>query len=427
MAKVTSIEKNSPFYGKLLPGDNLISINGEKIHDILDYMYCVADEKLTFTVDRNGEQVSYTAKCNGHTGVDFDTYLMDKERSCKNKCIFCFIDQLPKGMRSTVYYKDDDFRLSLLYGNYVTLTNATEEDIDRIIRLKISPLNVSVHTTNDDLRVKMMKNPNARGIMPLLRKLTDSGINLRCQIVLCKGWNDGEELVRTMKDLSSLYPNVSSVSVVPLGMTAHREGLCPLELFDKEECSAVIDTVSSFGDECYEKFGTRLFYESDEFYVKAERELPSTDYYEEFEQIENGVGSTALFIEDFKYCVEDLDHNENRAVVSWITGKSMETIIPELLSELKEKLPNIKVNHYPIVNHFFGETITVTGLVTGSDVIDQLKNVPLGEYLIIPKVMLRDDVFLDDVSVSDVEKALKIKTAVLDGPDEVIAFLEGLV
>lgn len=427
MAKVTSIEKNSPFYGKLLPGDNLISINGEKIHDILDYMYCVADEKLTFTVDRNGEQVSYTAKCNGHTGVDFDTYLMDKERSCKNKCIFCFIDQLPKGMRSTVYYKDDDFRLSLLYGNYVTLTNATEEDIDRIIRLKISPLNVSVHTTNDDLRVKMMKNPNARGIMPLLRKLTDSGINLRCQIVLCKGWNDGEELVRTMKDLSSLYPNVSSVSVVPLGMTAHREGLCPLELFDKEECSAVIDTVSSFGDECYEKFGTRLFYESDEFYVKAERELPSTDYYEEFEQIENGVGSTALFIEDFKYCVEDLDRNENRAEVSWITGKSMETIIPELLSELKEKLPNIKVNHYPIVNHFFGETITVTGLVTGSDVIDQLKNVPLGEYLIIPKVMLRDDVFLDDVSVSDVEKALKIKTAVLDGPDEVIAFLEGLV
>lgn len=427
MAKVTSIEKNSPFYGKLLPGDNLISINGEKIHDILDYMYCVADEKLTFTVDRNGEQVSYTAKCNGHTGVDFDTYLMDKERSCKNKCIFCFIDQLPKGMRSTVYYKDDDFRLSLLYGNYVTLTNATEEDIDRIIRLKISPLNVSVHTTNDDLRVKMMKNPNARGVMPLLRKLTDSGINLRCQIVLCKGWNDGDELVRTMKDLGSLYPNVSSVSVVPLGMTAHREGLCPLELFDKEECSAVIDTVSSFGDECYEKFGTRLFYESDEFYVKAERELPSTDYYEEFEQIENGVGSTALFIEDFKYCIEDLDRNENHAEVSWITGKSMETIIPALLSELKEKLPNIKVNHYPIVNHFFGETITVTGLVTGSDVIDQLKNVPLGEYLIIPKVMLRDDVFLDDVSVSDVEKALKIKTAVLDGPDEVIAFLEGLV
>lgn len=427
MAKVTSIEKNSPFYGKLLPGDNLISINGEKIHDILDYMYCVADDKLTFTVDRNGEQVSYTAKCNGHTGVDFDTYLMDKERSCKNKCIFCFIDQLPKGMRSTVYYKDDDFRLSLLYGNYVTLTNATEEDIDRIIRLKISPLNVSVHTTNDDLRVKMMKNPNARGIMPLLRKLTDSGINLRCQIVLCKGWNDGDELVRTMKDLGSLYPNVSSVSVVPLGMTAHREGLCPLELFDKEECSAVIDTVSSFGDECYEKFGTRLFYESDEFYVKAERELPSTDYYEEFEQIENGVGSTSLFIEDFKYCIEDLDRNENHAEVSWITGKSMETIIPALLSELKEKLPNIKVNHYPIVNHFFGETITVTGLVTGSDVIDQLKNVPLGEYLIIPKVMLRDDVFLDDVSVSDVEKALKIKTAVLDGPDEVIAFLEGLV
>ena len=427
MAKVTSIEKNSPFYGKLLPGDDLISINGEKIHDILDYMYCVADEKLTFTVDRNGEQVSYTAKCNGHTGVDFDTYLMDKERSCKNKCIFCFIDQLPKGMRSTVYYKDDDFRLSLLYGNYVTLTNATEEDIDRIIRLKISPLNVSVHTTNDDLRVKMMKNPNARGIMPLLRKLTDSGINLRCQIVLCKGWNDGDELVRTMKDLGSLYPNVSSVSVVPLGMTAHREGLCPLELFDKEECAAVIDTVSSFGDECYEKFGTRLFYESDEFYVKAERELPSTDYYEEFEQIENGVGSTSLFIEDFKYCIEDLDRNENHAEVSWITGKSMETIIPALLSELKEKLPNIKVNHYPIVNHFFGETITVTGLVTGSDVIDQLKNVPLGEYLIIPKVMLRDDVFLDDVSVSDVEKALKIKTAVLDGPDEVIAFLEGLV
>ena len=426
MATVTSIEKNSPFYGNLLPGDKLLSVNGVQIHDILDYMYCVADDKLTFTVERNGEQVSYTAKCNGHTGVDFDTYLMDKERSCKNKCVFCFIDQLPKGMRSTVYYKDDDFRLSLLYGNYVTLTNTTEEDIERIIRLKISPLNVSVHTTNDDLRVKMMKNPNAKGIMPLLRKLADSGINLRCQIVLCKGWNDGEELIRTMRDLSSLYPNVSSVSVVPLGMTAHREGLCPLELFDKNECSAVIDVVSSFGDECFEKFGTRLFYESDEFYVKAERELPSTDYYEEFEQIENGVGSTSLFIEDFTYCVEDLAPNETRAEVSWITGKSMETIIPSLLSELKEKLPNITVNHYPIVNNFFGETITVTGLVTGSDVIAQLKDVSLGEYLIIPKVMLRDDVFLDDVLISDVEHALNIKAVILDGPDEVVAFLEGL-
>ncbi len=427
MAKITAIEKNSPFYGKLKIGDELLSINGIKIHDILDYMYCVADEKLTFTVDRQGEQVSCSAKCNGHTGVDFDTYLMDKERSCKNKCIFCFIDQLPKGMRSTVYYKDDDFRLSLLYGNYVTLTNATDEDIDRIIRLKISPLNVSVHTTNDDLRVKMMKNPNARGIMPLLRKLTDAGINLRCQIVLCKGWNDGEELIKTMNDLSTLYPNVSSVSVVPLGMTAHREGLCELELFNKEECSQVIDVVSAFGDKCVEKFGTRLFYESDEFYVKAEREIPDSNYYEEFEQIENGVGITSLFIEDFLYAVEDLPVKNGTAEVSWVTGKSMENIIPSIINKVNEKLQNLKINLYPIVNKFFGETVTVTGLVTGGDIISQLKDKPLGKKLIIPKVMLRDDVFLDDVSVSDIEKALNVETVILEEPCDIVDFFESLV
>ncbi|MBQ7015293.1 MAG: DUF512 domain-containing protein [Clostridia bacterium] len=427
MATITSIEKNSPFYGKLKSGDILLSINGIKIHDILDYMYCAADEKLTFTVDRQGETVSCTAKCNGYTGVNFDTYLMDKERSCKNKCIFCFIDQLPKGMRSTVYYKDDDFRLSLLYGNYVTLTNATEEDIDRIIRLKISPLNVSVHTTNDELRVKMMKNPNAKGIMPLLRKLTDAGINLRCQIVLCKGWNDGEELLRTMNDLSSLYPNVSSVSIVPLGMTGHREGLCKLELFSKEECSCVIDTVSAFGDKCVEEFGTRLFYESDEFYIKSERELPESDYYEEFEQIENGVGITSLFIEDFLYAIDELPEKNGSAEVSWVTSKSMENIIPSLINKVNEKLPNLKINLYPIANKFFGETITVTGLVTGGDIISQLKDKPLGKKLIIPKVMLRDDVFLDDVSVSDIEKELNTEAVILEEPCDIVDFFESLI
>lgn len=427
MATITSIEKDSPFYGKLKEGDKLISVNGIKIHDILDYMYCVADEELRVTVERHGSQVSYTEKCNGYTGVNFDSYLMDKERSCKNKCVFCFIDQLPKGMRDTVYYKDDDFRLSLLYGNYVTMTNATDEDIERIIRLKVSPLNVSVHTTNDELRFKMMKNPNAKGIMSLLKKLTSAGINIRCQIVLCKNWNDGPELIRTMKDLSTLYPNVSSVSIVPLGMTSHRDGLCKLQLFTKKDCSEIIDTISSFGDECLKKFGTRLFYESDEFYIKAERPLPETDYYEEFEQLENGVGSTSLFIEDFRACISELDQNYGIAEVSWATGKSMEKILPQLINELNGKLPNINIHLYPINNDFFGNTITVTGLVTGGDIINQLKDKPLGSALIIPKVMLRDEVFLDDISIYDVENALNVKVVVLDAPDDITAYLESLV
>jgi len=260
-----------------------------------------------------------------------------------------------------------------------------------------------------------------------LKKLTDAGINLRCQIVLCKGWNDGEELVKTMNDLSSLYPNVSSVSIVPLGMTSHREGLCKLELFSKDECSEVIDTVSAFGDKCIEKFGTRLFYESDEFYVKAERELPESDYYEEFEQIENGVGITSLFIEDFLYAIDELSEKSGSAEVSWVTGKSMENIIPSLINKVNEKLPNLKINLYPIANKFFGETITVTGLVTGGDIISQLKDKHLGKKMIIPKVMLRDDVFLDDVSISDIEKALNIETVILEEPCDIVDFFESLV
>lgn len=426
MAIIKEIKESSPFYGVLKRGDRLVSVNGTEIRDLLDYMYCTADEKLTLTVERDGKLFSCTKKCAGHTGLDFDSYLMDKERSCRNKCVFCFIDQLPENMRSTLYYKDDDYRLSLLYGNYVTLTNLSESDAERIVKMKISPLNISVHTTHDVLRVKMMKNPNAAGIMKLLRRFADAGINLRCQIVLCKGLNDGEELMKTLRDLRSLYPAVSSVSVVPVGLTAHRSGLYALTLFNKDECSQLIDVISAFGGECLKTIGTRLIYEADEFYIKAERPVPPTSYYEEFEQLANGVGTVALYTEDFLAAVSSLEPQTGAAEVSWATGMSMKKVFPELIAKLRVKLPSLKIHLYPIRNDHFGETITVAGLVTGGDIIKQLRGKELGSALIIPQIMLRDDKFLDDVSVGDIEKELGIKVVPVGGADELVGYLREL-
>lgn len=409
MSYITDISKSSPFFGKLHNGDVLISVNGHKIHDILDYMYHTVADEVSLCVLRDGKELTVNAENEtGHLGLTFDSFLMDEHRSCKNKCVFCFIDQLPKHMRETMYYKDDDFRLSLLQGNYVTLTNLTSEDVDRICELRVSPLNVSVHATDGDVRVRMMKNPNAKNIMQLLERFSDAGINLRCQIVLCKGFNDGEILKKSLSDLKALFPAVSSVSVVPVGLSRFRDGLEPLVAFNGEECAEVIDIVDSFGDACVEEYGTRIFYCSDEFYVTSERQVPDYDYYEEFEQLEDGVGMLTSFIEEFDGAVESLDVCEKKKKLTFVSGMIMRSTLPERIEKLKTKLTGLDADINFIRNDYFGENVTVTGLITGSDIIAQLKGKDLGDAIVIPSVMLRDDKFLDDISVSDVEKELGV-------------------
>jgi putative radical SAM enzyme (TIGR03279 family) len=312
-------------------------------------------------------------------------------------------------MRNTLYYKDDDFRLSLLYGNYVTLTNLSDDDIERIIKLKISPLNFSVHTTDPDLRVKMMGNPKAGRIFELLKRFADAQINMRCQIVLCKGINDGINLEKTMKDLKSLHPCISSVSIVPVGLTKYREGLYPLEPFNEEDSKKVIEQVNDFGDKTKDTLGSRLFYVADEFYIKAGIPLPGYAYYEEFEQIENGVGMMISFAQEFKDLMSSFRGNDKEINISIATGVSAKPLFETIINGLKKRLTNLKCSIYPIRNDFFGENITVTGLITGTDLINQLKDKQLGNYLLISASMLRDDKFLDDVTVKDAEKALKIK------------------
>lgn len=407
MATVKEVDRNSPFYGLVLPGDELVSVNGNTVRDVLDYMYETASDSVEIAVKRNGGVVSFRKDIDGPVGIVFDDYLMSPQRSCRNKCMFCFIDQLPKGMRDTLYYKDDDFRLSVLYGNYVTLTNTTDEDIDRIIRIH-APMNISVHTTESDLRVRMMKNPRASDIMDILNRFRDNGIQMRCQVVLCKGVNDGAHLERTLNDLKSLYPCVSSISVVPFGATMYRDGLENIELFSAEECSDIIDFVSGFGSRCLEELGTRLVYEADEFYVKSGRKCPSASYYEDFEQIENGVGMISSFDEEFRDAVKHIPFTHNKMKISSVSGVAMKNVLPDLIPLFRKKMPGLRFDVHFIENRFFGESVTVTGLVTGSDILAQLSGKDLGDVLLVPETMLRDGLFLDDVSVGEISEKLGV-------------------
>lgn len=422
MAVIKQIHSYSPFYRKIKRGDELIKINGKPVKDFLDYMFFESELKdengdpvaktATLTVLRNGKEHSFTEKVEeGEFFLEFENDLMDAQKACHNKCIFCFIDQMPKNMRETLYYKDDDFRLSLIYGNYITMTNLSDDDIDRIIRLRISPLNLSVHTTNPELRVKMMANPRAAKINENLQKIFAAGLNMRCQIVLCKGINDGKELDRSLSDLKNYYPSVSSVSVVPVGLTKFRDGLFPLEPFEKEDAKKVIEQINKIGDECEKEFGVRIFYPADEFYLKAEIPFPDYSYYGDFEQIENGVGMTASFIHDFDEALADCEPDKSLCgEFTAVTGVLIEGVIKDTCEKLKEKFPNINVKVKAIRNEFFGEKITVAGLVTGQDIIKQLKEEKIGDALLVPDTMLRDgEVFLDDITVSDIQKELGVK------------------
>ena len=395
-------------------GDALHTVNGHEIKDVLDYRFFIFENRLDLELARDGVffQVRIRKDRYADIGLEFETYLMDKKRSCHNRCIFCFIDQLPEGMRETLYFKDDDSRLSFLMGNYITLTNLKDEDVERIIAMHMSPINVSVHTTNPDLRVKMMRNNRAGEVLGYLKRMADAGITLNCQIVLCRGVNDGEELDRTMRELTELYPAIGSVSIVPSGLTKHREGLYPLTPFTPEECKAVVEQVERFADECMEKYGTRLFFCGDELYLKAGLPLHDEAYYEEFLQIENGVGMMASMEAEFDFALEDAPvYDGVERVVSVATGYAARDFIASL-AEKAEAASNgkLKVNVYAIRNDFFGENITVAGLLTARDIVNQLKGKELGETLFLPAVTLRaeGDLFLDGLSPEDVSRELSV-------------------
>ena len=397
-------------------GDVLHTVNGHEVRDVLDYRFYIFENRLDLELARDGVffQVRIRKDRYADIGLEFETYLMDKKRSCHNRCIFCFIDQLPEGMRETLYFKDDDSRLSFLMGNYITLTNLKDEDVDRIISMHMSPINVSVHTTNPELRVKMMRNKRAGEVLSYLRRMADAGITLNCQIVLCRGVNDGEELERTMRELTELYPALGSVSVVPSGLTKHREGLYPLEPFTPEECRAVVEQVESFADECMEKYGTRLFFCGDELYLKGGLPLHSEEYYEEFAQIENGVGMLASMQAEFDFAAESCTEpalEGGKRVVSIATGYAAYDFIVSLAKKAEEISDGkLRVNVYSIRNDFFGHNITVAGLLTAQDIIAQLKGKELGEKLYLPAVTLRaeGDLFLDGLSPEDVSRELSV-------------------
>lgn len=412
-------------------GETLLSINSNEIVDVLDYRFYQVNRKLTLEVadeDKNVRTIEMTKGEYEEIGLEFETYLMDKQHSCRNKCIFCFIDQLPKGMRESLYFKDDDSRLSFLFGNYITLTNITEHEIDRIIKMHISPINVSVHTTNPELRCKMMNNRFAGDTLKYLKRFADAGITLNCQIVSCPGINDGDELVRTLTDLENLGVNMTAI--VPVGLTRYRENLYPLVPYNKETAGQTIDIIEKMGDECVKKHGRRIFFPGDEFYLLAEREIPSPEFYEDFSALEDGIGMIAYLTDDVGWKLEELDADESLChKVTIACGEGVFPYMKRIMSMINEKFPNITINTRAIKNNFFGGGVNVSGLVTGGDLIDQLRDDDLGDRLIITSSMLRfeNDLFLDDVSTDDAERELGVTLVPVNnnGNDLVEAVIAG--
>lgn len=397
----------------LCPGDAIVKINGSPVRDVLDYKFLSCDEEIEIEVlkkDGTCEIIDVLAYYED-LGVEFENSLMDKPKSCANRCIFCFIDQLPKGMRETVYFKDDDARLSFLQGNYITLTNLSERDIERIIKMRISPVNVSVHTTDEALRIFMLKNKNAGKLYGIMRRFYENKITMNCQIVLCPEINDGEHLKKTVYDLAALYPYVNSVSIVPVGLSAHREGLFPLKSFTKDGFLKVIKEVESWQDEFLKKYKSRIVYLSDEFYLGASLPLPNEEYYEGYVQIENGVGLITSMKAEFDRAIEEVDEYTKKRHISVVTGEIAYDFICSLIRRLEEKFPSFKAEVYKIKNNFFGGGVSVTGLLCAGDIIEQIKGKNLGEELFISESMLRagDDIFLDDVTLPQLEKELNVK------------------
>jgi len=406
------------------PGDAVLSINGEDVRDMFDYRFLATCEELTMEVQKPDGGIWRIDIEKGEyedLGIELKDSVFDQARSCANKCIFCFIDQLPDGMRESLYFKDDDMRLSFLTGNYVTLTNVGAGDIDRIIRYRMSPVNVSVHTTNPDLRVFMLKNRSAGDVLDKIRRLADGGITLNCQIVLCRDLNDGDELERTVSDLSALYPGINSVSVVPVGITSHRKGLYPLVPYDRETALGVVRQVELWQDRLMESLHTRLVFLADEFYILAGLDIPGYEAYEDFPQLENGVGLIAQLRREFEEKLGMADFERKLPArpgrhVSIATGVFSYEFIKDMAGILESKFDGLKVDVHKIKNDYFGENVTVTGLLTGRDIISQLAGKDIGEELLLCRCMFKygEDLFLDDCSLTTLEEKLGVKATVVE-------------
>ena len=417
---IKSVDSKSPAdKAGLKEGYTLISINKNDIMDVLDYRFYQNNAKIKIEyIDDKGKIKHKRIKKQDYEelGLNFETYLMDKQHSCLNKCVFCFIDQLPKGMRDSLYFKDDDSRLSFLFGNYITLTNITEHEIERIIKMHISPINISVHTTNPELRVKMMKNKDAGKVLSVIKRFNDAGIKINCQLVLCPGYNDGEELKRTLSDLTELQ-NAECIAAVPVGLTKYRDGLADLVPFNPRTAAETIDIIDRYGEECIKKYGSRRIYASDEFYLLAKRQMPDADYYGEFLQLENGVGLWALLLKEATDAIAEEEYKlEQKRKISVVTGVAAYHLITEIVDKCKQKWDNLECKVYKIKNNFFGEKITVAGLVTAADIKEQLKGENLGEELLIPAVMLRKegDMFLDSITLNELSRDLGVKITPVD-------------
>ena len=418
MVKILYVEDGSrAAKAGVLAEDVLVSINDNEICDVLDYRFYLAERRVRLSLLRNKEPFEVVISKGEYDdiGLGFETALMDKKHSCKNGCIFCFIDQNPPGMRETIYFKDDDSRLSFIHGNYITLTNLTEKDVERIVKMRFSPINISIHTTNPALRVAMMKNKRSGEVLAYLDRFFEAGLSMCGQIVLCKGINDGEELERSMRDLSKYYPRMSSVAIVPAGLTKFRQKLYPLADFTEKEAGDIIDMIDSFAEEHKRKTGSRLFFAADEFYLKAKREIPTSDYYEGYPQIENGVGLIRSFSDEFDIGISDALELSELALkprrVAAVTGTAAYPYISEMAQRIMRIAPCISVDVYPIVNEFFGESITVSGLLTGKDIFNQLKDKLSADELLIPACAVRreEEDFLCGMKLSELSEKLGIK------------------
>lgn len=413
------------------PGDCLISINDKEIEDVFDYHYLVNDEELVLLIEKpDGEEweLEIEKDYEEDLGIEFEQGLMDEYRSCRNKCMFCFIDQMPKGMRETLYFKDDDSRLSFLQGNYITLTNMSDHDIDRIVQYHLEPINISFHTTNPELRCKMLHNRFAGDALKKVQTLYEGGITMNGQIVLCKGINDGEELERSIRDMTAYLPHLQSVSVVPVGLTKFRDGLYPLEPFTKEEAKEVLAIIHLWQKKIYEEYGTHFIHAGDEWYILAGEEMPEEERYDGYLQLENGVGTTRLLQNEFQEAFEKLSGDDRETEISLATGKLAYPYLKRMIETLQTKYPNVIVHLYEIRNDFFGELITVAGLITGQDLKAQLSGRPLGSRLLLPCCMLRngEEVFLDDVTLDQLKEALQVQIDIVksSGQDFIEAVLD---
>lgn len=414
--KISSVQHHSPAAWHMIKaGDKLISVNGHEIRDVLDYQFYLDDEPQLVIEKPNGKRRTVKLRLkNGETGLEFETYLMDKQRPCANNCIFCFIDQLPKGLRESLYFKDDDSRLSFLFGNYITMTNIGQKDIDRIIEMHISPVNISVHTMNPELRVKMMGNKRAGKVLEYVKQLADAGIKLNTQLVLCPGWNDGDELTYSLEELGKLYPAVQSIAAVPVGLTCYRDGLTGLNPFTKEQSRDVISRIDSYNSQfmCYNNMN--IAFAADEFYLNADLPMPDCSRYGDFVQLENGVGMWTLLKSEFENAISEIPDGyalKEERHITMATGVAAFRLIEYIAKTVEKKIANIKIDVVRIQNLLFGERITVAGLLCGADIAAGLEKTELHDELLIPAVSLRNerDIFLDDMSVDELSEKLKIK------------------